>query len=152
MLLFVAAAAVVVLVWPRGEAGGRRRPAPVSVRAGLPSVDDVEPDGTMTVVISGGEQPGVERGRCALRVRLLDQVTGRPFASEVELWRLDLPDDESWTAGDQRQATAHVDPDGHTFADLPAGCYRTPLRLMRANAWCPGSEVRLHSEGYPPGH
>ena len=123
VLLVVAAAAVVVLVWPRGESGGRGLPARVSVRAGL-SAASPEVDGAVTVVNLGGETPEVMRGRCALRLRLVDQMTGKPFASNVELWRLDLPEDESWTAGDHCQVTGRVSADGGTFTNLPAGRYR----------------------------
>ena len=123
VLLVVAAAATVALVWPEREAAHVcRLPAPRALAA-LP-VRQATPDEAVTAVHLGGKTPGVERGRCALRLRVLDDVTGKPFASDVELWRLDLPEDEEWTAGDLLQATEHVGPHGRTFSDLPAGHYR----------------------------
>jgi len=123
VLLVVAAAAVAALVWPQGETAHACRSPAVRALAALP-VRQATPDEAVTAVHQGGKTPGVERGRCALRLRLLDDVTGKPFTSDVELWRLGVPEDEEWTAGDLLQATKHVGPDGGTFADLPAGHYR----------------------------
>ena len=123
VLLVIAAAAVVALLWPReGTRHVDRAPAS-SVRAARP-VEHPGAGGAVTIANPGGETPGMERGRCALRLRLVDQVTGKPFASNVELWRLDLPEDESWTAGDHCQVTGRVRADGGTFTNLPAGRYR----------------------------
>lgn len=61
----------------------------------------------------------VERGPCALGVRVLDEVTGRPVGSEVRLWRLDAP------RGGQLQAKVFVEESGATIGQLPAGRYRT---------------------------
>jgi len=123
VLLAVAAAAVVALVWPQGETRHGCRSPTARAFAALP-VRRAPPDEAVTAVNPGGMTPGMERGGCALRLRLLDDVTGKPFTSDVELWRLDLPEDEEWTAGDLLQAERNVGPDGGTFADLPAGRYR----------------------------
>jgi hypothetical protein len=127
VLLAVAAAAVVALAWPRREARHVCR-SPTARALAARSERQATPDEAVTAVNMGGNSPGVERGGCALRLRLLDDVTGKPFSSDVELWRLDLPEDEEWTAGDHLQATMNVGPDGGTFTDLPAGRYRTVAR------------------------
>jgi hypothetical protein len=124
LVIAAAAASVALLVWPREETPGHACRAPASGGRTARSAEHPEADGTVTAVNLGGTTPGVERGHCTLRLRLLDQVTGEAFASNVDLWRLELPEDESWTAGDQRQATDWVAGDGGTFANLPAGLYR----------------------------
>jgi hypothetical protein len=126
VLLVIAVSAIAVvamLVWPRGEAEHGCR-APASGMHVARRVDHAAMDGEAIAVGLGGPTHGVESGECALRLRMLDESTGKPFAGNVELWRLDLPEDESWTAGDQLQAAEQVGPDGRTFTDLPAGCYR----------------------------
>lgn len=124
LLLVLAATFVAALIWPRGETRHVCRAPAAGARVALP-VGGSTMDGAATATSPGsGGTPGAERGRCVLRLRLLDETSGKPFASDVELWRLDLPEDERWTAGDQLETTRNVGPDGYTFANLPAGRYR----------------------------
>ena len=127
VLLAVAAAAVVALAWPQREARHVCRSPTARALSARPERQAL-PDEAVTAANLGGKTPAVERGGCALRIRLLDEVTGKPFSSDVELWRLDLPEDEDWTAGDHLQATKNVGPDGGTFTDLPTGRYRIVVR------------------------
>jgi hypothetical protein len=76
----------------------------------------------------------VERGDCAISLRVLDAETEQPVASTVDLWRLDAPGNEHWTAGDQLQATADVPVEGARIEALPAGVYRPVCLAARYSA------------------
>jgi hypothetical protein len=74
----------------------------------------------------------VELGNAVLDLQLLDAATEQPVASYVELWRIDAPENESWTAGDQLQDQAQVPVEGWAFRRLPEGRYRV---VCHAQVW-----------------
>ncbi|MHC4136285.1 MAG: hypothetical protein ACYTDU_06065 [Planctomycetota bacterium] len=123
-LVLLAATAVAALAWPRTDGKPRcvmrvgTAAAPVAT---LPISAHSEPVGATR----GAEPPsGVAEGPCTLRLRLLDDATGEPLKTTVDLWRLDLAEDANWTAGDQLHARREVAADGSAFANLPPGLYR----------------------------
>ena len=74
----------------------------------------------------------LERGPCAVRVKLRDAATGTAVASQVQLWRLDAPANEHFVRGDQLQATAQATwNESHLFTGLPAGRYRVHVGEQR---------------------
>jgi len=84
-------------------------------------------------VESGPTPPDpVQQGSALLDLQLLDTATKQPVASFVELWRLDAPENEDWTSGDQLQDQAQVPVEGWTFPNLPEGGYRI---VCHAQAW-----------------
>ncbi|MHC4548011.1 MAG: hypothetical protein ACYTEZ_04470 [Planctomycetota bacterium] len=131
VLVVLAAAAIVALGWPRDD----RKPRCV-VRAGIAPVAVTAAPAAVERAPAGGRAPGLPgrgetqppggnaEGSCTLRLRLLDDATGVPLETAVDLWRLDLPEDASRTAGDQLRATQEVAADGSTFRNLPPGRYR----------------------------
>jgi hypothetical protein len=125
VLLILAAIAVGALVWPRDESRRAGRAPAAGARADLPA-GRWAAEAALATGDAGAET--ADRGQCVLRLRLLDEATGQPLASHVELWRLGLPEDERWTAGDERQLTTHMGPDGCAFSRLPAGRYRLAVR------------------------
>lgn len=79
-----------------------------------------------------------QHGSCTLRLRVVDQATGRPVVSEVELWQLDVPATKHWTRGDRRVRKVAVGRAGATVERLPEGLYR---------AAC---EAQLRTDESPP--
>lgn len=69
-----------------------------------------------------------------LRLRLYDSVSRQPIRSPIELWRIGLPEDRRWTAGDELVERVEVPEPGHVFADLLAGRYRVHARAQRVGA------------------
>ena len=130
---------------PQGAAGGaaneaidRRRPVPATERA---------PRAEENVVDAGAafdDEPPIEEwedldlpddvqlGPAALDLRLVDARTGAGVASHVELWRIDAPGNDHWSAGDQLQQQAHVPAEGLLFTRLPEGRYRL---VCSAQVW-----------------
>jgi hypothetical protein len=90
---------------------------------------DLPPDPTQT-------------GPASLTLRLVDAHSGEPLASRVELWRVDAPQNDGWSAGDQLQATVEVTRDGAWLADLPEGRYRAACERAAANQVLPEFELR----------
>lgn len=66
----------------------------------------------------------VETGSCAFLLRLVDAASGAPCASSVQLWRLDAPESETMTRGDQYVRALDVPIEGARVDGLAAGRYR----------------------------
>lgn len=84
----------------------------------------------------------LETGPATLTLRLVDARTGAALASRVELWRVDAPENESWSAGDQLQAIADVPSEGARLAGLPEGRYRADCACAAASRELPELELR----------
>jgi len=143
--LAVLAVLGLIVWWGRGEESARTRRAatPDAVTAG----EETKPGAAEPA--PAPEAPPlppdpVDRGHCAVLLRVLDAETEQPVASTVDLWRLDAPGNEHWTAGDQLQATAEVPVEGVTLEDLPAGVYR-PVCL--AERYCADDPPPVRIEG-----
>jgi hypothetical protein len=74
----------------------------------------------------------VQLGPAVLHLELVDGATEHGLASHVELWRIDAPENDSWTGGDQLQDQAQVPAEGWSFRNLPEGRYRV---VCHAQAW-----------------
>ena len=88
-------------------------------------------------------------GPCSLFLVLTNDETGKPFASRVELYRLGLPADEHFTAGDRYEKWAKVKREGTWIRDLPAARYRIVVSEQRFESEDPqpfgveGAETRV---------
>ena len=149
------ALAIVAGVVLRGSIGSRTEPVRHEAAPGTPVAPLREP-----IVDRPGEPYDVGRwanehddgevspgsrgvGTSTLRLKLVSADDGRTVAMPVRLWRLGLPADEDWLAGDQIQARAEVPPEGATFEQLPAGRYRVECLDARRGAPDPAEfEVR----------
>lgn len=108
-------------------------PAPGPTASAESVADDVdEPELVLHEVIGEAHPDPIELGNALLDLRLIDETFGAGVASHVELWRLDAPENEHWTAGDQLQDQAQVPVEGWIFTRLPAGRYRV---VCHAEAW-----------------
>ncbi len=67
----------------------------------------------------------VQTGNSTLELTFLDSVTGHPVSGFVDLWRLGVAGNESWTDGDQKQARLEAKEGKVTVNDLAEGRYRT---------------------------
>ena len=63
-------------------------------------------------------------GTAMLRLGLRDDRSGDPVAMKVRLWRLEVPEDAAWSAGDEMRTALDVPEYGVTIGRLPAGRYR----------------------------
>ena len=119
------------------RAGGSARPEPLDAtekeQADGPK-DDSGPAVDCDVEEVELPPDPVQRGECAVHIALVNQDTGRPATSFVQLWRLDAPGNKSYGRGDQLQDSAHLGTVGHTFKRLPAGRYRVFVDGQRAKA------------------
>lgn len=79
-----------------------------------------------------------EQGTARLFLRLLDEASGEPTESEVQLWRLGVPADSEWTEGDLLQETLDVGTAGVLVEDLPCGRYRVFALEQRDGSEDPG--------------
>jgi hypothetical protein len=77
--------------------------------------------------------PPIESGSCALELTLVGAETGKPVASEVHLYRLDIPANARWRAGDHLHAQFSIPVTGHRVDNLPAGRYRLDCAVQRAS-------------------
>jgi len=66
----------------------------------------------------------MEVGDATLRLRLRGDADGLPVEMKVRLWRLDAPENDMWTAGDEVRATLVAPTDGAVVDRLPPGRYR----------------------------
>lgn len=66
----------------------------------------------------------VERGACSFLLRLVDAASGEPAASVVQIWRLDAPESETMTRGDQFVREPLVPFEGTRVEGFAAGRYR----------------------------
>jgi len=88
-------------------------------------------------------------GPCSLFLVLTNDETGKPFASRVELYRLGLPADEHFTAGDRYEKWAKVKREGTWIRDLPVARYRIVVSEQRFESEDPqpfgveGAETRV---------
>ncbi|MCK6458603.1 MAG: hypothetical protein L6Q95_01755 [Planctomycetes bacterium] len=130
-LVALATVATGVLVWwGRGEESarsGHAAPPDAPSEREEPAAEAPEP--APGEAAPAPEAPSVrgdpvERGECAIFLRVLDAKTEQPVASTVDLWRLDAPGNGDWTAGDQLHVTAEVPAEGARLEGLPAGVYR----------------------------
>lgn len=69
-------------------------------------------------------RPDLEAELVRLRLGLVDRHTGLPVAASVRLWRLGIPEDEEWTAGDHVERQLDLPEEGGLVERLPAGRYR----------------------------
>jgi len=73
----------------------------------------------------------IEKGDCTLFLRVVDEASGNPISTQVELWRLNAPENEHWTEGDQKQRDTLVPKEGVDIVDLPVGDYRVVVAGQR---------------------
>ncbi len=99
-------------------------PAPAPPEVVAPTSEPHEPDVINFEVVGSPPPDPVQTGPAALDLQLVDAATDQAVASYVELWRIDAPDNEHWTAGDQLQDQAQVPVEGWLFTKLPEGRYR----------------------------
>ncbi|MDF1837131.1 MAG: hypothetical protein P1V35_04630 [Planctomycetota bacterium] len=79
----------------------------------------------------------VEVGECSLLMNFYDADSGEPVSGFLDLWRIDAPGNDSWSAGDQKQKDSLMVKEGQVQVDLlPAGRYRAYPLFGRA-----GTEV-----------
>ena len=107
-------------------------PAPPAESHAAPAPREPEPEIVSFEVVGSPPPDPVQLGSAALDLELVDAATEQPVASYVELWRIDAPENEHWTAGDQLQAQAQVPVEGWLFTKLPEGRYRL---VCHAQAW-----------------
>jgi len=92
----------------------------------------------------------IQQGSAILDLQLLDAATEQPFASYVELWRIDAPENEGWTSGDQLQDQAQVPSEGWAFMRLPEGRYRVVCNAQAWNEAAPEVDVRAPRTQFSP--
>jgi hypothetical protein len=76
----------------------------------------------------------IETGDCAVVMNFYDSITGEPVSGNVDLWRIGAPENEAWTAGDQKQASLSVQGGSARAESLAAGLYRAYPLFARAGA------------------
>lgn len=138
--LSILGTAALLIWWGRGEERARSgHVASPEAPAEWEETALAAPEPAPAEASPAGEAPALppdpaERGECAMLVRVLDAETQQPIASTVDLWRLDAPGNEEWTAGDQLQLTAEVPAEGARLEALPAGFYRPICLAERFSA------------------
>ncbi len=73
-------------------------------------------------------------GDCSVLMSFYDEITSEPVSGRVDLWRIDAPANESWTAGDQMQAEVEATEGQVTVASLAPGRYRAYPLFARSGA------------------
>ncbi|MBL8899624.1 MAG: hypothetical protein JNM84_18480 [Planctomycetes bacterium] len=76
----------------------------------------------------------LEPGACSFLLRLVDASSGEPCESFVQLWRLDAPESETMTRGDQYVRDLLVPREGAHLEDLAAGRYRLVVAQSGASS------------------
>jgi len=118
-----------------------REPVPVQEAAPpaeeAPAAEDLVPEELEELVIDFSESKPlppdpVQPGPALLDLQLVDADSEEGVASHVELWRIDAPENEHWTEGDQLQDQAWVPVEGWAFRNLPEGRYRV---VCHAQVW-----------------
>jgi hypothetical protein len=66
----------------------------------------------------------IQRGDCTLVLELTGEASEQPLDTTLELWRINEPGNEHWTAGDRRIATPKTEDGQVEITDLAAGRYR----------------------------
>ena len=112
-------------------------PAPPAEADAAPAPKDPEPEIVSFEVVGSPPPDPVQLGAAALDLELVDAATEQPVASTVELWRIDAPESEHWTSGDQLQDQAQVPVEGWLFTNLPEGRYRV---VCQAQVWGDAAE------------
>lgn len=78
---------------------------------------------------------------------LHDGATGVPALSRIALWRLGLPEDSEWTAGDARiEGQLIIPPTGLRIEELPHGRYRAVV--FRSGLGAEDAPEFLHDKNY----
>jgi len=72
--------------------------------------------------------------RAQLELRFVHVETGEPVSGEIDLWRLGVPADEEWTAGDVRIGEVDLEDGRAVFDDLIPGAYRVEALMQRRKA------------------
>jgi len=129
----------------RSEAVGVRGPAPGTRK---PRVRTVQPRAAPDV-LRDTPLDVAEEGPCSLFLVLTDEATGAAINSAVELYRLDIPENEYWSRGDRLQAEVLVSTEGAWVRELPAARYRAVVHEQRLGSDAPvafgveGDETRV---------
>jgi len=63
-------------------------------------------------------------GRPSLHLELRERQSGEPREGQIQLWRLGIPAEKGWTAGDERVGDFQVPKDGLEIPNLAPGRYR----------------------------
>lgn len=104
-------------------------------REEAPDELDDERNWNALATFGGPPDDPIEKGECALVLRLMDRSSGAFLASSVDLWRLDAPGNSKYTRGDQRQVRGiEVPEEGVRIEELPAGRYRVQCSASRDDA------------------
>ncbi len=117
---------------PTREAAAVEEPI-IEEEPGDPGVDDDFEE----TIYSDGEQwrrvppDPIQTGNSTLQLTFLDSVTGHRVSGFVDLWRLGVAGNESWTEGDQKQARLEAKEGKVTVNDLPEGRYRVHVYRAR---------------------
>ncbi|MCG3134700.1 MAG: hypothetical protein HMLKMBBP_02046 [Planctomycetes bacterium] len=111
---------------PPAPAGSRdARPEPT--RPQRPRVERAEPEA------SGGASPHAVAQVGELRIVVVDADAGTPVRTDLRLWRLGVPEDAEFTAGDVLAGESASDAEP-VFRDLVPGTYRVQLDGQRRDA------------------
>jgi len=124
-----------------------RAAVPAPAPAESPTESAPAPDYVFPAVDVAGELPAdaLGTGPCVLHLSLVDGDTGAPVAAKVRLWRLAVPADAHWTAGEHVQRKGDVPKEGIEWRDLPAGRYLVQADAQRSGA-APIPEIVLDGE------
>jgi len=143
-----APAAQVVAATPVADDGRRQADAVVveSKPAGSREANDRDPHPAEPTYDSELPADQFERGVTTLRLRLRSDIDGEPVEMKVRLWRLGVPEDATWTAGDEVCATLVVPTGGAAVDRLPPGRYRLECRDRRSPSHDP-PEFTLEKDG-----
>jgi hypothetical protein len=102
----------------------------------LESVDAQEAPSTLGALSSPDFDP-LEAGDCGLTISIYDIESGAPGSGELDLWRIDAPDNPDWNRGDRLQARLVVDHGVVSAGGLPAGRYRIHTLFAKRGADSP---------------
>ncbi|MCE9634082.1 MAG: hypothetical protein K8T90_00115 [Planctomycetes bacterium] len=122
---------------PRPERLSRPRAARPGEAPGSPAAatSGPAPEAVAAPMIAGElPEDALGTGPCELFLNLVDDSTGAPLAAKVRLWRLGVPEDERWTAGDHVQKKGNVPAEGIRWSALPAGRYLVQVDAQRRAA------------------
>jgi len=97
-----------------------------------PAAEEIEEE-----LLAAPEDP-IQQGGCRLFMQLTSAETGEPVTSRVSLFRLDVPANEHYTAGDQMQVSREVPKAGLWIDALPEGRYRIHAHGQRHPSSDPG--------------
>ena len=110
-------------------------PAQMPRDAGAAGVEDGPP-------VEGAREPVAVEGTGSLTLYFVSAETGAPVEGEVDLWRLGVPEEIEWTAGDVRIARVELEAGVASFDDLKTGTYRVAALMQRRDAaYLPPFEV-----------